>query len=365
MKRYIIFYGGFIHRAGGAFNHAKTINDRLKSYGDSSEIITLDNLPLAIRYIPHILEKSINLLLPPVGFIIKQAVIRFFFKALHGGKGDAHIFEDIYIAHDSDKRAVCLLHAVWTDNIQGKAPNRLAYNYALNIEKRMINRLKMPVITVSESYKQYIEGIHFGGHLEKSLIVLEPGLPMAQITQRLDQIKSFAKRQNSIVYCGSLEPRKNVFFLLDVYMKVLEYDPSFTLTIIGDGVDERSLRQTAESKLLPVRFLGRLSSDEVLSELSRSSHYVHSSTKESFSFSLLEAKLCGLITFAHHELQVPDEFIDYKMTGFYVEEWARSITHSTEPRTRVDFRKYSSERHTKGLIDYLEKSIQPNRYAEK
>jgi glycosyltransferase involved in cell wall biosynthesis len=129
----------------------------------------------------------------------------------------------------------------------------------------------------------------------------------------------------SIVYVGALEARKNVLFLLQVFRQLSIVDPAYKLTIIGDGPEMKSLRDFVDTNNLSVSFLGRLSNESVTSELLKHSIYLHTSTKESFSYALLEAKLAGLKTCAYERLQVPSDFIDVGVATFDVADWCQAI----------------------------------------
>ncbi len=146
----------------------------------------------------------------------------------------------------------------------------------------------------------------------------------------------------SIVYCGSLEPRKNVFFLLKVFKKLVSDHGSYALTIIGDGPDMEGLQAFATDHGLDVRFLGRLDHDSVIEELRRHSIYLHTSVKESFSFALLEAKLAGLSTCAYQGLQVPSEFIDAPVESFEIDDWCSAVASIRPPSEPFDGSRYTS-----------------------
>ena len=89
-----------------------------------------------------------------------------------------------------------------------------------------------------------------------------------------------------------------------------------------------SLENFSHSNDLPVKFLGKLEHMAVMAELAKNSFYIHTSEKESFSFSLLEAKLMELKTFAYEHLQVPKEFIDVPLSKFDVNLWVNAFFDS-------------------------------------
>jgi len=189
-------------------------------------------------------------------------------------------------------------------------------------------------------YRDYLEKIHFARErLARRLEVIELGLD----TSQFPAVPRPAGGR-SLVYCGALEPRKNVSFMLEVFERVVTADPSASLTIIGDGPDGAKLEGQAAARGLKVDFKGRLTHEQVISELQRHAIYLHTSTKESFSFSLLEAKLCGLRTCALADLEVPEVFIDEGFASFDADEWAAKILAIDTPTNTSTFPDFSAAR---------------------
>lgn len=314
-----IYYGGFLSKAGGAFVHATAIERQLRHMGWNVVVITLDSLPLWCRYVPHVIEKLLNCVNMPLGFLYKGYFTKILYKLFFAKKVDIRIFEDIYLAWDSEIPSITILHAVWSDNLQSYSVSQKQQNKLKEYEARIIDSIHHPVITVSYPYLKYLSDEHFAGCLSKQLEVVELGIDQSRFL-------TIQKRdRKSIVYAGSLEARKNVLFLLQVFKKLGEMDRDYKLTIIGDGPDRRTLTDFVKHNGLVVEFLGRLTHDEVVSELHHHGIYLHTSVKESFSYSLLEAKLAGLRTCAHDRLQVPGEFIDVAISTFDVEDWCNGI----------------------------------------
>ncbi len=154
------------------------------------------------------------------------------------------------------------------------------------------------------------------------------------------------KRDNSIIFVVSLEARKNVIFLLKIFKKLISINNEYKLTIIGDGPEKNKLIEFAKENRLPVNFLGRLSHSMVMDELSNHQIYLHTSVKESFSYSLLEAKLAGLKTCASSDLQVPAEFIDVSISSFKVDDWCSAILNIDYYKDSFNAQNYSVERMT-------------------
>lgn len=339
-KTVAIYYGGFLDKAGGVISHVKALQLEMQRNGLKVKVFSLENLPVWCRYFPHLVEKIFNYFYSPIGFLYKGLVTRFLYRLLLSNKVDLHIFEDIYISWNSETPSVTVLHAVWSDNLQAFNVDQKSQIRLKSAEVNLINNISHPIVTVSFPYLEYLMNMHFNGAISKEISVIELGINQSAF-HSLEE-----SHNKSIVYCGSLEARKNVQFLLEVFKKVIEIDPEYKLTIIGDGPDKQKLNDFVKKNRLPVIFLGQLDHDHVLSELKRHEIYLHTSKKESFSYSLLEAKLSGLKTCAYSKLQVPAEFIDAAIGSFEMDDWCHGILNIYSAQKIFNADKYSVEKMT-------------------
>lgn len=349
MKTVMIYYGGFLKRTGGAFSHARIMGNELHNLGWKVEIITLDNLPLWCRYMPHVVERLVNSVYAPLGFLYKAYLTKILFRSFYDKKSEMRIFEDIYLSWNSNIPSVSILHAVWSDNLQAFSVAEERHKIFRESEAVIINKITHPVVTVSFPYRDFIVNEHFSGSLSKAINVIELGIDQ----KKFHDLKQANRTRKSIIYSGTLEARKNIFFLLDVFKKLYERDCGYSLTIVGDGPDREKLLDFVNVNHLPVRFLGRVDHDKVLSELFCHEIYIHASVKESFSFSLLEAKLAGLKTCAYAKLQIPSEFIDVGFDTFSVEEWCCGIMNITTGVNKFDGSKYTAERMALSTLNLI------------
>jgi glycosyltransferase involved in cell wall biosynthesis len=314
-----IYYGGF-RRFGGVNSHLLALEKTMVKDGHFVTVVTLDRLPFWCRYIPHIVEKLVNLFNLPIGFLCKGYVTKLLYRALFDTQVDIRIFEDIYISWNSEIPSVTVLHAVWSDNLQAYSVFESHVNRLKFEEVKIINQISHPLITVSYPYRGFLENVHFRKSLSRRIGVVELGIDQSNL-----HLDYKFRQPKSIVYTGALEARKNVLFMLQVFRQLSTIDSAYKLTIIGDGPEMKALRDFVDINELSVSFLGRLSIESVTSELVRHSIYLHTSTKESFSYALLEAKLAGLMTCAYERLQVPSEFIDIRVATFDIDDWCQAI----------------------------------------
>jgi glycosyltransferase involved in cell wall biosynthesis len=318
-KHVAIYYGGF-RRFGGVNSHLHSLEKVLVREGYVVTVTTLDRLPIFCRYIPHIVEKLVNLFNFPMGFLSKGYVTRLLYRAFFDAQVDIRIFEDIYISWNSKIPTVTVLHAVWSDNLQAYSVCKSDQLRLKCAELEVIKKISHPIITVSYPYQDFLEKVHFPKSLSGRIGVVELGIDQSNL-----HLDYEFRQPKSIVYTGALEARKNVLFMLQVFRQLSIVDPDYSLTIIGDGPEMKALRDFVDINELSVSFLGRLCSESVACELLKHSIYLHTSTKESFSYALLEAKLAGLMTCAYDGLQVPSDFIDIRVTTFDIDDWCQAI----------------------------------------
>lgn len=323
-----IYYGGFLSASGGAYAHARLLNEALSSMSWSVEIVTLDVIPLPFRYLPHILLRLVNFFDPIQGYLVKGRAISLLFRLFKPPTPDQLVvFEDIYLAWQLPNPSLTILHAVWSDNLQGSRLSSSSLHHLKRKEIKLLKNHSSPIVSVSQPYTDYICTQHFSPFHVPHIYTVNLGVDVNLI--RSFSTPRSSKNRYSLVYCGVCSSRKNLFFLLDIFAQVYKEDSRYSLTIIGDGPDLNDLKAYSKRLFLPVNFKGRLSRTSLLQHFSKQSIYIHTSTKESFSFSLLEAKLLGLTTVAYGDLEVPPEFVDYPVPNFLITSWSKAIAEAT------------------------------------
>lgn len=319
--RILILYGGFLSNIGGVSLNSQRLKFGFEDMGYTAEVISLESLNILLRYLPHGIEKVVNLFYFPFGFLCKGVLTKYLFRLkLIFSDYDIYIFQDIYLSWKTNKKSLTIIHAVWSDNLQSfKASKRI--KKFKGFEAHKINALKDNIFTVSDKYKDYLIQDHFNMWALKELGVLNLGIDQNRFLSN----KSISQYPKSLLYVGSLEARKNVKFLIEVFFELSKLDKDYKLTIIGDGPMRGELEEMSKLEKANVIFLGALPNEEVIKHQFENEFYIHTSVKESFSYSLLEAKLAGMKTIAWGDLQVPAEFIDLPMRRFNKYEWSQAI----------------------------------------
>lgn len=334
-KNIQIFYGGFKFVKGGVNSHSHSLKNELQKRFRVS-LYTLDSLPLLFRFVPHIVEKVINIFSLPLGFYYKGIITGYFFKMFFNTKTDYRIFEDIYIPWNSNVPSITMLHAIWSDNLQKFEISKKKLDKLKKKEKNRIDNINHPICTVSRPYKDFILKRHFLNKIKKKINVVELGIEKKFI----GNISKSKSKSKSLIYVGSLEHRKNIFFLIDVFYKLYNYDSDYQLTIVGEGQQKNELIKYSKKLKLKINFLGSKNTQDILSELKKHEIYIHTSIKESFSLSLLEAKISGLITVAYKKLEVPKNFIDIAINNFNINNWFNRIIKRKKKYSKFNKNKY-------------------------
>jgi glycosyltransferase involved in cell wall biosynthesis len=112
-----------------------------------------------------------------------------------------------------------------------------------------------------------------------------------------DSFKSQIERENIIhhlINVGNFIPKKNQFFLIDILAEIKSKGYNLGITLVGDGITLNEVRNKAEKLKITdqVEFKGK--TDDIRSELQKSSIYVHSALYEPFGLVILEAMAAGL-----------------------------------------------------------------------
>jgi glycosyltransferase involved in cell wall biosynthesis len=111
-----------------------------------------------------------------------------------------------------------------------------------------------------------------------------------------------------IITIGTLEPRKNQRYLLDIVAAARAQGAELRLTVVGDGPERTALENWARRLQIDklVRFTGFVSNAAQL--LGRHRAYIHTATMENMPLTLLEALSRGVPVFAPAVGGIPEIF---------------------------------------------------------
>jgi glycosyltransferase involved in cell wall biosynthesis len=174
------------------------------------------------------------------------------------------------------------------------------------------------VITVSKySQRQLVETYR-----------LQPGKVAVVYNGVAEEYRPLPQNRNrkpdviELLYLGSLKPRKNLRFLLDVLAKVSSQDTRVMLTIGGQGPQKDELEAYALQLGLgdSVVFPGYIPEDEKVSCYNRADVFVLPSLLEGFGMVVTEAMACGKPVVASNVCSLP-ELVDDGETGYLADPY--------------------------------------------
>lgn len=370
-KTIYIIYSGFFLRGSGVSQHIRQLQKALQRIGFRVVILSLEKLPFCLRYLPHIIQKIVNSVYSPWGYYYRFRFCRLIYRWLFAREIQATqmssvIFEDIFITFPVKVNALAIIHALQSDNIQHHIVSKKRMERIKKLEARIIDRVNIPIVTVSERYKQsIIRDLSPFADVISKIGVIHLGVDIN------GYIRDRKKLENDgllkLVFVGNLEARKNVVFLIDVIKTFMNrFDDKIHLHIIGSGPNEKSLElKVRAEELIPyITFEGRKTHNQVADMLGNYHILLLPSLKESFSYTLLEAKLSGLKTIVNECLDVPDEFCDIRL-DLDVQKWAHHIdllrtqlrsTNSDSESYIIQglAMKYNSDRMVRDILHYLQ-----------
>ncbi|MBF0236073.1 MAG: glycosyltransferase [SAR324 cluster bacterium] len=377
MRNVIIFYPGFAHRGGGVMRHVDHFRQSLDKMGIGNKLFSLDNAPVPFCFMPRLLRIVINLVFPPWGAWAQEALVTRMFQGWYywkrnGRSYDGVVFESIYAAFKTKQPSLIMLHALLSDNVQDDVKSGQSLSLFRKKEKQIFIKQyeHHEIITVSERYKQWIvESLDLPQNI--SLNVVNLGIDTEPFRIFPPKRKGNDSGPVRLLACpGFFNARKNTCFLLELVDYLLEKKIDFQLHLAGAGGQEQRLKSLVLEKKMSncVKFLGRVQPNDIPKLMSTYHILLHPSLKESFSYTLLEAKFANLITLASKDLEIPDDFIDYPL-DLRVEDWGKTIqkiikTQQLTINNQIFFEKYNSNIMTTQILKKLDLEIVKSKHQD-
>ncbi len=352
-----LIYGGFFSFGGGAKGAIAKLSDCFTKIGHPNSIFSLENLPIYKRYNAHLVKFILNnRLLSPLDIIYKTKIHdRYFHQYLD--HSSYHIYNDVFFSRRQSQKELFILHALWSDNLQGKEISPRFLDKLLAFEAQKLTEKSGLIVTVSKEYKEAV--------LNKlapfwtnppEIKVLPLGIDFSKLPDRLSPPKT---QPHKICICGYLEARKNFSFIAEVLKELKDKNFKSQLNVIGKGPLEDTLKsefEAASEGFHKIEFHGWLPPHEVWDQMSQNDILLHPSLKESFSYTLLEARAIGLTTISTPGLEVPDDFITHR-TQLDAKTWSNLIINS-ENSNHLEFKsclqkKYDIVNYAQGILDLL------------
>jgi len=205
---------------------------------------------------------------------------------------DCMIFPDYYMPSDVNKRAAVIIHDLSFISHPWFYSKSFAAYYNFLIRKTL--KQNPVVVTISEHSKKNIN--KYLNVKEEDILIVQ-GYSTFGAEEKLitSKPKNF---QPYLLYVGHIEPRKNLTFLVEGFLKWKEKTKSdFKLKLTGElWIKSPSTNSLVKNYLRhpDIEFSGYLSEDNLKEMYANASGFVHSSFEEGFGFPVLEAMHYGL-----------------------------------------------------------------------
>lgn len=136
-----------------------------------------------------------------------------------------------------------------------------------------------------------------------------PAAVVSNFVEKADQAEPSSLR-NDLINVGTLEPRKNQQFLLEVLSETKRRGRTYRLSLVGEGPDRTKLQRLAVRLGIAdqITFVGRHPHAARLLPFHRA--YCHSAVMETQGIALIEALSCGLPVFAAPVGGIPEVLAD-------------------------------------------------------
>lgn len=161
--------------------------------------------------------------------------------------------------------------------------------------------------------------------------------------------KKYHIEKDFILFVGSLEPRKNLTFLLSLMPELYRRKQLQLVVVGGSGWKNSSIRNIIEAKDFPREstiFCGFVPNEELVKLYHLAQCFVSASLNEGFGMPQLEALLCGCpIVTAHNSAMT--EVAEGKtgaitVEGYDPQTWEDAIIRVAEERPQVDISQFAA-----------------------
>jgi len=182
--------------------------------------------------------------------------------------------------------------------------------------------------------------------------------------EKLALIAKYNLVEKFILFVGTLEPRKNLIFLLSLMPELATL--GFSLLVIGaKGWGETSIKEVVEAPTYPqdkVNFTGFVSTDDLVKLYAMASVYVSTSLNEGFGMPQLEAMACGCPVVSPHNSAMIEvvEGAGETVKTWEKPDWIATINQVFDNRNKYQeagykrAEAYQTETTIKKLTQYIE-----------
>lgn len=210
------------------------------------------------------------------------------------------------VAHSHTQPENILLHAPWF--LQGKSVNAWVYKYIIWLYK------KADIIICPSKFAEKILK-KYDAHLHTVVISngIDSGIFKKVSSSTFSRKFHLIGKNVKILFVGRIAPEKNISVIIKAMPKIVERFPTIEAVIIGFGPLRHELEQLAQRLGVGryVKFLGRVSHDDLVGAYSACDIFVLPSYAELEGIVVLEAMSCGMpIIIADSKNSASVDFVD-------------------------------------------------------
>jgi len=184
--------------------------------------------------------------------------------------------------------------------------------YLWKLSNKNLSGVMCPTL---ETYNDLIKGKIFDQ--EKCHVLFDPILEVSKFKHlKKEKIESYLLKNKYIINIGRLSEQKNHSFLIKSFKKILEFDSSFNLVILGEGELKSELELLSKQLKIEdkIFFLGHVKN--VFKYLSNAKYFVLTSKWEDPGFVLLESAFSKTTIISADCPNGPNEILDNGKGGF-------------------------------------------------
>lgn len=197
---------------------------------------------------------------------------------------------------------------------------------------------------ISEYTKNCLETYYPKRRCERIFIGCAPDPFIKKITDidLLNKFKNeFGIQNNFMLFVGSLEPRKNLKFLLKLYQEYVKNNNELNLVIVGaKGWGKTEISEIVTSESFPkekVLFTGFVSEEQLRALYNLASLYISTSLNEGFGLPQVEAMNCEIPVISPHNSAMIEVVSGAGITveGWNIEDWLIAIDSAIKNRNEI------------------------------
>ncbi|MGE5590079.1 MAG: glycosyltransferase family 4 protein [Bacillota bacterium] len=346
-------FAGDVSHTGGVASHLETLRRGLEAQGWRVRVLTRRSFgPFAFWLLSGLI--LLNRLASPLGSYLRARAAnvlmrRMLTRAWRDEVPAAVVFEDLHGASPWPVPTLVFVHALDAEaeatapRWRPLVPARLTRGLLRSYQAWELGQLsRMPAwATVSEGFFSHLTSSYPDAAREDRGRVIHPSVdvppsaasagphaagatasPAIAETGPASGEGDAAEAPFYLASMGLMVPVKNQRFLLDLLARLPQ---RCRLLLLGDGPEQPALvRRAAELGVADrVEFLGFLTGEAKYRHLRRAHCFLLPSHQETFSVSLLEARLCGLPVITSR-VDVPASFYDLQL-DLDVETWREAV----------------------------------------